>query len=445
MIGAAYIRVSTDDQTEYSPDSQLRLIRDRAKHDGVIIPDDYVFADDGISGRSADKRPSFRLMISTAKQDPPPFQVIYVWKFSRFTRNQEESILYKNLLKRRGVDVVSISEPSSDSPFSSLIERIIEWMDEYYILNLAEEIRRGMKEKSLRGEANGRPPFGYDVKEKRLVPNESAETVRAIFESYSNGASLRSLSMRYGISTSVMRYILRNPAYVGKIRWEDQRQKYSVIDYRADLASLPDGKHEPIIDMDLWNSVQNRLNKRSYDPKYVRSGDYLLKGLVRCGSCGSTLTRICGTDSALQCTGYRTGKCTVSHYATTSMLMDKIVQQIEAIVDDPDYTFAPPKPRTDYQKYIDAEKAKIRRAKSAYLAGAFTVEEYAEIKKSSEAVIAEYEAPVDTSELKEKTASVIGILKSDASPEMKNQALRSICEKIVYTKPDVDIYISFEN
>ena len=69
-IAAAYIRVSTDDQTEYSPDSQIKLIRDYGKKHGFVVPDEYIFRDDGISGRSAAKRPAFQLMIAAAKEKP---------------------------------------------------------------------------------------------------------------------------------------------------------------------------------------------------------------------------------------------------------------------------------------------------------------------------------------------------------------------------------------
>ena len=131
-IAAAYIRVSTDDQIEYSPESQLKAIRDHATREGYLIPEEFIFRDEGISGRTADKRPAFRLMIAQAKEGKaPPFEAIFVWKWSRFARNQEESIMYRKLLRKRGVDVISISEPSTDSPFSSLIESIIAWMDEH--------------------------------------------------------------------------------------------------------------------------------------------------------------------------------------------------------------------------------------------------------------------------------------------------------------------------
>ena len=150
-IGAAYVRVSDERQDEYSPDSQLKKIREYAAKDGYLIPDEYVFYDDGISGKSAKRRDDFNRMIAVAKDKTHPFEVIYVWKFSRFARNQEEAIVYKNLLRKSGVSVVSVSEPIPDGHFGPLLERVIEFMDEYYLHNLSGEVVRGMTEKISRG------------------------------------------------------------------------------------------------------------------------------------------------------------------------------------------------------------------------------------------------------------------------------------------------------
>ena len=130
-IGAAYIRVSDERQDEYSPDSQLKKIREYAAKDGYTIPDEYVFYDDGISGKSVRKRDDFNRMIAIAKDKDHPFDRIYVWKFSRFARNQEQSIVYKNLLKKNDVYVKSVSETIPEDHFGTLIERVIEWMDEF--------------------------------------------------------------------------------------------------------------------------------------------------------------------------------------------------------------------------------------------------------------------------------------------------------------------------
>ena len=142
--GAIYICVSTDKQEELSPDAQLRLLMDYAKKNSIDVPEEYIYQDNGISGRKANKRPAFQNMIALAKSKEHPIDTIIVWKFSRFARNQEESIVYKSLLSKNSVDVVSVSEPLIDGPFGSLIERIIEWMDEYYSIRLSGEVMRGM-------------------------------------------------------------------------------------------------------------------------------------------------------------------------------------------------------------------------------------------------------------------------------------------------------------
>lgn len=149
-----YVRVSTDKQEELSPDSQEKLLREYARKNNMIIL--KIFFEIGVSGRKADKRPSFQEMIGSAKSKDHPVDAILVWKYSRFARNQEESIVYKSLLKKQNnVDVISVSEPLIDGPFGSLIERIIEWMDEYYSIRLSGEVFRGMKENALRGSFPG--------------------------------------------------------------------------------------------------------------------------------------------------------------------------------------------------------------------------------------------------------------------------------------------------
>ena len=108
---AAYIRVSTEGQTEYSPDAQLAEIRKYAVREGYRLPEEFIYIDEGISGRGTARREAFNRMIGTAKQQPKPFDAILLWKFSRFARNREDSVVYKSLLRRQlGIEVVSVSE-----------------------------------------------------------------------------------------------------------------------------------------------------------------------------------------------------------------------------------------------------------------------------------------------------------------------------------------------
>ena len=76
---AAYIRVSTDDQLEYSPESQLKVIQDYADKNGIILLEDCIFMESGgKSGKTMLKRDKFLELIAIAKKKPKPFDYILV-------------------------------------------------------------------------------------------------------------------------------------------------------------------------------------------------------------------------------------------------------------------------------------------------------------------------------------------------------------------------------
>ena len=128
MKVALYARVSSDQQAEKnnSIPSQLRLLHEYADKHNMTVYKEYI--DEGESALSVN-RPAFLEMISETKKKFPPFQAILVWKLSRFARNRQDSILYKSLLKKRGLDVISISEPIDDTPQGQLMEGMIEVID----------------------------------------------------------------------------------------------------------------------------------------------------------------------------------------------------------------------------------------------------------------------------------------------------------------------------
>ncbi len=323
--GAAYIRVSDDRQDEYSPESQIKKIKAYANDRGYEIDDALIFFDNGISAKNTEKRKQFNKMIALAKEKSPPFECIFVWKFSRFARNQEQSIVYKSLLKKRGIDLISVSEPMIEGPFGSLIERIIEWMDEYYLINLSGEVRRGMIEKASRGEAMTPPVLGYSLEGKRYVPNEHSDTVRNIFSSYLSGESKSSIAERMkklGVVTAKgtapnarwVDYTLKNPVYIGKIRWSYGGRCAS--ERKTDNVMLNKGLHAPIISDELWQGVQKRLRMEKKERTLFLSKNNELTplyGLLRCDNCDSPLSPLSPSSPYLQCIGYSSGSCNVSH------------------------------------------------------------------------------------------------------------------------------------
>ena len=99
-------------------------------------------------------------MIAAAKGKPPPFTAILVHKFDRFARNREDSIVYKSLLRLQcGVQVISITEHLEDDRMGLILEAMLEAMAEYYSINLADEVRKGMVEKGPPGGCKRRPPW----------------------------------------------------------------------------------------------------------------------------------------------------------------------------------------------------------------------------------------------------------------------------------------------
>lgn len=271
-VGAAYIRVSTEDQIEYSPDSQIRKIREYAHSHHITLPEPFIFLDEGISGRYAAKRPAFMQMIQTAKQKPKPFDVILLWKFSRFARNRQDSIMYKSMLRKEcGIDVISITEQLSDDPTSILIEALLEAMDEYYSINLGQEVKRGMNEKFSRGGIVAPPPYGYRLAGNQLEPDPvQTEIVRGIFQDYLSGLSCRRIALLLndrGIRTRrgnpfegrTVKYILTNPVYIGKFRRNlkgcDPNDRF----HQSKDVVLVDAPHCPIVSEEVFYAVQRKI------------------------------------------------------------------------------------------------------------------------------------------------------------------------------------------
>lgn len=468
QTAAAYVRVSTEKQDEYSLDSQLKLIRQYAAQHDMIVPDEYVFVEDGVSGRTAAKRKSFQSMIAYAKDKTHPFDVILVWKFSRFARNQEESVFYKAALSRSGVDVVSISETLDDSPFASLIERIIEWMDEFYSIRLSGEVKRGQAEKFSRAEVMSIAPFGYDNAGKIFVPNKDAATVRRIFSDYLDGKGMRQIAVELsscGVRTRRgnppenrwVKYILSNPAYVGKIRWSSGgKNNYTRRSAPTGNELLVKGNYEPIIDEDTFAAAQKKLERAAKAMPYTRSDstqEYMLKGLLRCSSCGSTLVYSPARRS-VQCHKYAHGMCSVSHGLNISKANAAVIAELEHCVQSGVFPLAPravPRPSgaKDYTRLIAAEQLKLRRVLEAYENGVDTLEEYAGKKKKLLAGIEELKAQraleeadaaqyrqLTVDEMRERVSTVLEVLRDETSSESaKASALRSILSHIVYEKP----------
>ena len=301
---ALYARVSSDRQdVDLSVSAQLRALKDYARANGYSVAREYV--DEAESGRVAD-RPQFREMIEEGSKPNAPFQVILVWKFSRFTRKREHAVAFKSMLRRKGVRVVSITEHADDSPTGKLMEAIIESVDEFYSENLAQEVVRGMREAAIRGFwVSTYAPFGYKKmsvqdgakKRPKLELDSPADAVvRRIFQMALQGKSTLDITKTLngeGIPTSTGKHwlkstvhrILSNEAYTGTLVWGTEAKD------KADPVRV-EKAFPAIISKTRFRRVNRKLRSRAPKRSHPRrvGSSYVLSGLIKCKACNRALS-----------------------------------------------------------------------------------------------------------------------------------------------------------
>ncbi|MDO8654922.1 MAG: recombinase family protein, partial [bacterium] len=299
-----YARVSSDKQdVDLSISAQLKALREYALKNGSEVVREFI--DEAETGRTT-ARPAFREMISLARSPQKLFDSILVWKYSRFARSREDSIVYKAMLRKCGVQVISINEPFDDTPTGRLLEAIIESLDEFYSDNLGEEVTRGMRESASRGfYLSSKPPYGYgkvrfkdgekEHTKLEIDPNQSG-IVSSMFQDILNGKGLTEITKelnRKGIASPKgkgwnkvgVRAILANEAYSGTFVW-GRNSKRGLSPVRVDNAC------PVIINRATFDKAQSLMSERA--PKFIHPkrvySRFLLSGLTFCGHCGKAMT-----------------------------------------------------------------------------------------------------------------------------------------------------------
>lgn len=306
---ALYARVSSERQADkdLSIPAQLKALRDFAARRGWSVHAEYV--DEARSARSAD-RPRFQEMISAARQKNAPFQYILVWKLSRFARNREDSIIYKKLLRKHGVEVVSINEQIDDSPSGKLLEGIIEVIDEFYSANLSHDTIRGMRENARRGFLNGStPPYGFKKlkvrvgnhdKYKLVLDEMEAPVLRRMFKLCLENKGAKEIARvlnaeglrtrRGGLwEVNAIHYILRNETATGVLIFNRvHKNSVKAVERPADQTIRVQNAHPAVIDRATYEKAQKVIASRSHKVVHPRTlgSQYLLSGLVVC-RCGA--------------------------------------------------------------------------------------------------------------------------------------------------------------
>lgn len=316
-IVAIYCRVSTVEQAEegYSIDEQERLLIEYCERNNYTVYRTY--ADKGISGKDIEHRPQMKALLSDAMEKK--FNMVISWKINRLSRKLEDALKIVSILEKNNIKYRSYSEPfENDTPSGKMQFQMMALVGEFERKTIAQNVKMGMCAKARNGEwCGGRPMLGYDLEKakdrgekSRLVVNEEeAQIVRTIFELYAQGNGYKTIvgilnkngyktKLGNQFSVAQIKPILTNPAYIGRIRYDVRREWNEKR--RGNINPNPivvEGRHDPIIDIELWDKVQFLLEQSMGMPSRKYAGEYPLTGILKCPECGAgmVLSRVTNT------------------------------------------------------------------------------------------------------------------------------------------------------
>ncbi len=293
MKMALYARVSTDEQLKgYSIEVQTEKLVQYVEFNNI---DEYeIFKDEGHSAKNLN-RPAIKELMKRLKTGE--FQGIIVHKLDRLTRRVRDLQDIVDFMDKHNLQLISLNE-NLDSKTANgrfhlnILGSAAQWEREA----IQERVCLGVKQAALSGKIVGTVPFGYkyDATTGQVsINDEEAEVVRIVFNMYAKGYGSNAISkhiyetypkefMNFG-NTQILRMIKRR-SYIGEYK---TRFKDGTSHIRTD--AFP-----PIIDIELFNKVQEMIERRKISSPRERSKRRIFTGYLVCGFCGRS---ICGSAS----------------------------------------------------------------------------------------------------------------------------------------------------
>ncbi|MEA3389398.1 MAG: recombinase family protein [Pseudomonadota bacterium] len=436
---AIYARFSTDMQNALSAEDQIRLCRSYAERQGWQVVD--AFSDAAISGQNR-HRPGLNAMLAAAERRD--FDMVLAESLDRIARDLGDTAEIFRRLEFARVALFTCA----DNRISELHIGLIGTMSALQLKDMGNKIRRGGKGQVNRGRVPGGRCYGYDVTPllrddgavefgHRKINEEEAAIIRRIFQEYAAGDAPRLIAQRLNadgipsprgtewrastINGSALRDygILRNPIYVGRIRYgrvrmvrdPSSRKRLSRVDARPDIVE-GEAPHLRIIDDVLWAAAQARKEDGARIPYRMQRGPrHVLSGLVKCG-CGGNYSVV--SKSRWACTRHReAGTCDNGRRISTERLEQRVLSGLQDRLLDPEVLSAVVKRYHDArsrhratlqssryraEQRVDQLKDEIRNLVNAIAAGADVAEVRAALEDrkaalaAAEAALAEHEA-----------------------------------------------------
>ena len=298
-LAVIYCRVSDQKQVTkgHGLDSQETRCREYAKHKGYDVME--VFQEEGLSGKLLE-RPQMQAMLKyLQKRKKKQEYIVIIDDISRLARNLEAHIKLRTEISSAGGKLESPSIEFGEDSDSRLVEHLLASVAAHQREKNAEQVTNRMRARMLGGYWVFQAPRGYKIKRrnghgKLAVRHEPVATyIQRAFENLASGRFESAVEVKTFFESKPefpkdrkgrvhqqrVHDILHNQFYTGHIHYE----KWGI--------SLMQGKHEPIVSMEIWKKAQERLRGKSKAP--MRSDihqDFPLRGFVLCDCCGNPMT-----------------------------------------------------------------------------------------------------------------------------------------------------------
>ena len=304
-----YARYSSHNQREESIEQQVDECKAYAAANNLEIVD--IYADSACTGKN-DKRAQYKRLQRDAQREK--FDCIIAYKSNRIARNMLMALNFENAMAELGIKVLYAKEEFGDTAAGRFALRTMMNVNQFYVENMAEDIKRGMKDNAEACKVVGPLPLGYKRGEddRPVIDEPYASIVREIFTRIASGetfaAIANDLNMR-GVKTKTGGFWQKN-SFHRIVNNERYTGVYIYMDVRKE------GGMPQIIDKEMYLRVQKVLHtKKNPQGRHRENGDYLLTGKLKCGHCGAYMMGMSGTSKSGQlhhyyaCQEARKGKC----------------------------------------------------------------------------------------------------------------------------------------
>ena len=376
--GATYLRFSCDNSNPRSLAQQLGNVLTRAQREGVFIPWEAVFADAAVSGTIASRR-GYQ-MAKKAIVEESGLSVLFLDEIGRASRDLEEVLRLGRKIDQAGKRFLGATDGfDSAIPNNRIMLANQGMMQEWFVGQLKQKVKRGMKDAFQQGkviqnaclgyrlepvmDANGRPVINAKgkVQQVRVVDQEQAALVREIFDMYDGGMrpeeiarelnERRAKGLRSWGRAQIMQ-ILKRETYIGTEYYnktsmvrDPETGRIEVKKHPRETWLVRDVSHLAIVPRELWDRVQaRRLKAAEAFHRRKPQGPYRTEAYPtrlfqpRCGHCGKALwLGKGGKYAAFKCTNGLESKrgCKLRNYKATNLMETVLLHLVKRQFEKP--------------------------------------------------------------------------------------------------------------